>query len=71
MFATIPPMNYAVTLKSFRKKEFFSQTELAKMLGVSYATVNRWENGHHEPTMRQKRAIRDLLRQYGFEEEPK
>jgi len=23
-----------------------SQEDLAKMIGISYATVNRWENGH-------------------------
>lgn len=26
-----------------------SQEDLAKMIGISYATVNRWENGHSKP----------------------
>ena len=51
---------YSVLLKSLREKMLISQDELAKLLGVSFATVNRWENGHHEPTLKSKRAIRDL-----------
>ncbi len=51
---------YSVLLKSLREKMLISQDELAKLLGVSFATVNRWENGHHEPTLKAKRAIRDL-----------
>ena len=26
-----------------------SQEDLARMIGISYATVNRWENGHSQP----------------------
>ena len=26
-----------------------SQDDMAKMIGTSYATVNRWENGHSRP----------------------
>ena len=26
-----------------------SQEDLARMIGISYATVNRWENGHSMP----------------------
>ena len=32
-----------------RKQLHVSQDELAKLLGVSFATVNRWENGHFAP----------------------
>lgn len=42
-----------------------SQTELAKKLGVSYATVNRWENRLHEPTYAAKRKLRTLFSKYG------
>jgi transcriptional regulator with XRE-family HTH domain len=60
-------MDYGAKLKELRMKLLITQTELADMLGVSFATVNRWENGHNEPTMRQKRAIRDLCRENGLE----
>jgi putative transcriptional regulator len=41
---------------------------MADMLGVTFATVNRWENGKHEPSIKQKRAIRDLCIKYGIVE---
>ena len=36
-------------LKNIRKHMKMSQTELAEKLGVSFATVNRWENGRAVP----------------------
>lgn len=55
-------MNYAEKLKEIRETLLLSQDELAKELGVTFATVNRWENGHHEPTLKAKRAIRTLCK---------
>ena len=37
-------------IKDIRSRLNFSQTELAEKLGVSFATLNRWEKGHHEPS---------------------
>ena len=28
----------------------YSQSNMAKELGVSYATINRWENGNNAPS---------------------
>lgn len=55
-------MDYSKLLKSLRESLLVSQTELAKILGVSYATVNRWENKHHEPSYKAKRLIRELCK---------
>lgn len=33
-----------------RQQLAISQEDLARQLGVSYATVNRWENGHSKPS---------------------
>ena len=33
-----------------RAKLKISQCELAKELGVSFATINRWENGNTKPS---------------------
>lgn len=33
-----------------RRQLALSQEALARQLGVSYATVNRWENGHSVPS---------------------
>ncbi len=57
-------MDYTVCLKALREKLLISQTEMAEMLGVSFATVNRLENGHHEPSLKTKRKIRDLCKKY-------
>lgn len=51
-------MNYPEKIKEIRDVLLLSQEELAEELSVSFATVNRWENGHHEPTIKAKRAIR-------------
>ena len=36
-------------LLKIRQNLSLSQEELADKLGVSFATVNRWENGHSSP----------------------
>ena len=59
-------MDYQRLLKRIRDNLLVSQADLAKMLNVTFATVNRWENGHHEPSIRQKRAIRELCRKNGI-----
>ncbi len=52
--------DYQILVKRLRDKLILSQTELAQMLGVSYASVNRWEKNHHEPTIKAKRKIVQL-----------
>ncbi|MGM9880763.1 MAG: multiprotein-bridging factor 1 family protein [Bacilli bacterium] len=62
-------MNYPKMLKKYREKVLLTQTELAEKLGVSFASVNRWENGLFEPTMKVKRKLRELFKEAGIEEE--
>lgn len=57
-------MDYQKQLKRIREELLITQTELAEMLGVAFATINRWERGHHEPSIRQKRKIRDFCRKH-------
>jgi putative transcriptional regulator len=38
----------AVTVKKLRKKLRLTQEQFAQKLGVSFATINRWENGKHK-----------------------
>lgn len=54
-------MNWSMIIKNLRNKMLLSQTELANLLGVSFASINRWENGHNEPTIKAKRKIKELL----------
>lgn len=60
-------MNYAEAIKTLRKKMLLSQTEMAKELGVAFVSINRWENGHCEPTIKAKRKLAPLFEKYGIE----
>ncbi len=64
-------MDYGKTIKELRLKMLMSQAEFAKKMGVSYATVNRWERGHHIPTYAQRRKLASYFRRYGIEAEEK
>lgn len=54
-------MDYSKALKEYREKCFLTQTELAEKLGVSYVSINRWENKKFEPTMKVKRKLHRLF----------
>jgi DNA-binding XRE family transcriptional regulator len=43
-------MTFAEKVKFVRATLLISQTQLAKMIGVSFPTINRWETGRLEPT---------------------
>lgn len=57
-------MAYSEAIKTLRKKLILSQTEFAKLLGVSFATVNRWESGRFEPTIKSKRKLAVYFKKY-------
>ena len=59
--------DYQKLVMELRNKLVISQTELADMLGVSFASVNRWEKGHYEPTIKVKRKIIELCKANGVE----
>ena len=42
--------DFSEQIKAVRKELHLSQEELAQALGVSFATVNRWENGKTAPS---------------------
>jgi len=62
-------MNYCVILKALREKLCISQTDLAKRIGVSYASVNRWENGRATPYYASQRKIKSLCAHYKIKTE--
>jgi len=49
-------------LKRLRKRLNLTQTELARLVGVSTATVTSWETGKSEPARDRRKAIADLRR---------
>lgn len=60
-------MSYSVAIKNLREKMLLTQEEFANLLGVKFVTVNRWENGSFEPTMKTKRKLRELFEKYKIE----
>ena len=50
-------MDFAPIIKGISANLLIIQTELADILGVSLATINHRENGHSEPTMKQKQEL--------------
>ena len=49
-------------LEKYRLDHKITQEQLAKELGVAFATVNRWLNGRHKPRKMQQHHIEKLLR---------
>ena len=59
-------MTYAKAIKKLRSKMLLTQMEFAQLLGVSFASINRWETGRFEPTMRVKRELKKLFDENGI-----
>lgn len=51
-------------LKSLRQQLGLSQEELAKRLGVSFTSVNRWENQQTKPSKLARRQIEALCKEF-------
>jgi len=62
-------MNYTILVKELRKKMLVSQQELAQILEVSFATVNRWEKGRTVPSIKAKRKLIPLFEKYNMKVE--
>lgn len=44
------PADYAAQIRSLRERRGLTQTQLAEAIGVSFASINRWERGHARPS---------------------
>ncbi len=42
--------NIPALIKEVRRQLLLSQEDLARLLGVSFATINRWENAQVKPS---------------------
>ncbi len=60
-------MTYPEAIKKLRSKLILTQTEFGELLGVSFATVNRWEGGKFKPTIKLKRKLAPYFDKYGIE----
>lgn len=55
--------NIAEQLKALRQQQGWSQEDLARELGVSFSTVNRWENGKAKPSRLAQKGLLALTAQ--------
>ena len=62
-------MEFGQQIKTVRLKLHMSQTEFAQLLGVSFTTINRWENGKTSPNYRALRAFEKLCKENNILEE--
>mgnify|MGYP006281679227 CR=1 FL=1 len=63
------PDQYSEQIKGLRAKFGLTQVALAERLGVSFPTVNRWENGKSRPSQLSWQAIVNLSREGAYAEE--
>ncbi len=54
---------YSDKIRELRATLNWSQTKLAEYLNVSLASVNRWEKGHHDPTIIAQEKLKTLFRE--------
>ncbi|MCP4745187.1 MAG: helix-turn-helix transcriptional regulator [Desulfobacteraceae bacterium] len=53
--------NFSELVKKVRRQLNLSQEDLARTIGVSFATVNRWENGKTYPSKLARNQFNNLL----------
>ena len=60
-------------VKELRKKKGWAQDDMAREIGVSLSTVQRWERQGGEPTRLARRELKRLFEEVGIEwdESPK
>jgi DNA-binding transcriptional regulator YiaG len=61
-------MNFQEKIKAVRQQLNLTQEELAHELGVTFATVNRWETGVFKPSKMAKKIFEDYCRQHNVAE---
>ena len=62
-------MHYPTLLRALRRARELTQEQLAQEIGVSFSTVNVWENGHRRPQPFLARRIVELARAAGVDPE--
>lgn len=55
-------MSFSEDIKRIRRKAFLTQEDFAREIGVSFATVNRWETGKAKPNLKTMKLIDDYCK---------
>lgn len=63
-------MPFSSEIKNFRLSCLMNQTEFGNALGVSFTTVNRWENGKARPNIKVMKALKQYCGERGLPYEP-
>lgn len=59
-------MDFSQRVKDIRHNQFLSQESLAKELGVSFATINRWEQGKTKPTYKTLKLLAEYCEKHSI-----
>jgi DNA-binding transcriptional regulator YiaG len=59
------PLEIKNLIREMRSRLDLTQEQFAARLGVTFPTVNRWENGHFQPSPMAKKLIYGLLLEMG------
>lgn len=54
-------MTFSEKVKAVRNQLQITQEELAHKLGISFATVNRWESGSYKPSKMGQRVFEEFV----------
>lgn len=60
-------MDFCRIVKTVREKTGMSQEDLARALNVSFATINRWENGKTHPNRLTQLVFSDFCQKQGID----
>lgn len=57
--------DFSPLVRSLREKLGLTQEKFAARIGVTFPTINRWENGKVKPSPLAVRQIKDILQELG------
>lgn len=60
-------MPYYEAIRKLRYSMYLTQAEFGSIFGVTFGTVNRWESGKFEPSLRAKRKLAFYFKKYNIE----
>ena len=63
-------MSLGDEIRIARQKAFYTQEDLARKLGVSLSTVNRWEQNKARPSAKTMKLIKTFCRKNDLDYEP-
>lgn len=60
-------MTVSKRIKEMRQQSLMSQSDFAKSIGVSFSTVNRWENGKTLPTYKTMKNLEEFCKRMSID----